>query len=174
LSLNHELVQSSVPDDPYLGRELDRYFPKAIADKFPDALEHHRLRREIIATQLANSMINRGGPSLLVRIRGQTGAPPPARAAPFAAVRDSYGMTALNSAIDALDNKISGRLQLELYQAVEDLLLDRLVWFLRNVDLARGLAAIVAHYGEGIAADKAALGTAVTEAAATPRPRPGA
>src|SRR4029450_178299 len=31
LSLNHELVQSSVPDDPYLGRELGRYFPKAIA-----------------------------------------------------------------------------------------------------------------------------------------------
>jgi len=169
LSLNHELVQSSVPDDPYLGRELDRYFPKAIADKFPDALEHHRLRREIIATQLANSMINRGGPSLLVRIGDQTGAPPARIAAAFAAVRDSYGMTALNSAIDALDNKISGRLQLELYQSVEDLLLDRLVWFLRNVDLARGLAAIVAHYREGIAAVEAALDTALPEVAAAAR-----
>jgi len=169
LSLNHELVQSSVPDDPYLGRELDRYFPKAIADKFPDALEHHRLRREIIATQLANSMINRGGPSLLVRIGDQTGAPPARIAAAFAAVRDSYGMTALNSAIDALDNKISGRLQLELYQSVEDLLLDRLVWFLRNVDLARGLAAIVAHYREGIAAVEAALDTALAEVAAAAR-----
>src|SRR5436309_4665412 len=61
LSLNHELVQSSVPDDPYLGRELGRYCPKAIAARFPDALEQHRLRREIIATQLANSIINRGG-----------------------------------------------------------------------------------------------------------------
>src|SRR4029077_19506287 len=48
LSLNHELVQSSVPDDPYLGRELGRYFPAAIADKFPDAIAQHRLRREII------------------------------------------------------------------------------------------------------------------------------
>jgi glutamate dehydrogenase len=165
LSLNHELVQSSVPDDPYLGRELDRYFPKAIADQFPDALAQHRLRREIIATQLANSMVNRGGPSLLVRIGDQTGAPPARIAAAFAAVRDSYGMTALNSAIDALDNKISGKLQLELYQAVEDLLLDRLVWFLRNVDLAQGLAAIVAHYREGIAAVEAALDTALPEAA---------
>jgi glutamate dehydrogenase len=169
LALNHELVQSSVPDDPYLGRELGRYFPKAIADKFPDALEHHRLRREIIATQLANSMINRGGPSLLVRIADQTGAPPARIAAAFAAVRDSYGMTALNSEIDALDTKISGKLQLELYQAVEDLLLDRLVWFLRNVDLAQGLAAIVAHYREGIAAVEAALDTALPEAAAAAR-----
>ena len=78
--------------------------PSEIAAQFPDALEHHRLRREIIATQLANSMINRGGPSFVVRIADQTGAAPAAIAAAFAAVRDSYGMTALNGEIDALDN----------------------------------------------------------------------
>ena len=155
LALHHELLQSNVPDDPYLGRELGRYFPGAVTEQFPDAVEHHRLRREIIATQLANSMINRGGPSLLVRIADQTGASAASIAAAFAAVRDSYGMTALNGEIDALDNKISGKLQLALYQAVQDLLLDRLVWFLRNVDLTQGLASIVAHYRDGIAAVEA-------------------
>ncbi|HYZ44431.1 MAG TPA: NAD-glutamate dehydrogenase domain-containing protein, partial [Xanthobacteraceae bacterium] len=169
LSLNHELVQSSVPDDPYLGRELGRYFPAAIADKFPDAIEQHRLRREIIATQLANSMINRGGPSFVVRIADQTGASAALIAAAFAAVRDSYGMTALNSEIDALDAKIPGRLQLELYHAVEDLLLDRVVWFLRNVELTQGLAGIVAHYREGIAAVVAALGAALPQEPAVAR-----
>jgi glutamate dehydrogenase len=169
LSLNHELVHSNVPDDPYLSRELGRYFPNAVAEKFPDALEHHRLRREIIATQLANSMINRGGPSLVVRIADQTGASAAQIAAAFAAVRDSYGMTALNSAIDALNTKISGQLQLELYQAVQDLLLDRLVWFLRNVDLAQGLAVIVAHYREGIAAVEVALDAALAQAATAAR-----
>src|SRR6185437_8099690 len=88
LSLNRELVQSIVPDDPYLGRELGRYFPDAIAQ--------HRLRREIIATQLANSMINRGGPSFVVRIADQTGASAAQIAAAFAAVRDSYDMPGLN------------------------------------------------------------------------------
>jgi glutamate dehydrogenase len=169
LSLNHELVQSSVPDDPYLGRELGRYFPAAIADKFPDAIAQHRLRREIIATQLANSMINRGGPSFVVRIADQTGASAAQIAAAFAAVRDSYGMTALNSEIDALDAKIPGQLQLELYHAVEDLLLDRVVWFLRNVELAQGLAAIVAHYRGGIAAVEAALEAALPQAPAAAR-----
>jgi glutamate dehydrogenase len=166
LSLNHELLASDVPDDPYLGRELGRYFPKLIAEQFPDAIEHHRLRREIIVTQLANSIINRGGPSFLVRIADQTGARAPNIAAAFAAVRDSYGMTALNNEIDALDNKISGALQLELYGAVQDLLLDRVVWFLRNVDFKEGLAAIVAHYRDGIAAVEAALEHALPEAAA--------
>jgi len=169
LSLNHELLQSSVPDDLYLSRELGRYFPTTVAEKFPDALEQHRLRREIIVTQLANSMINRGGPSLLVRIADQTGAPAARVAAAFAAVRDSYDMTTLNGEIDALDNEISGALQLELYQAVQDLLLDRLVWFLRNVDLTRGLAGIVAHYREGVAAVGAALEDALPEATAAAR-----
>jgi glutamate dehydrogenase len=169
LSLNHHLLESSVPDDPYLGRELGRYFPQAVTEKFSDAIEHHRLRREIIATQLANSMINRGGPSLLVRIADQTGASPARIAAAFAAVRDSYDMPALNGEIDKLDNRIPGKLQLDLYTAVQDLLLDRLVWFLRNVDLTQGLAAIVEHYRAGIAAVEAALGSALSEEAATAR-----
>ena len=169
LALHHELLQSNVPDDPYLGRELGRYFPKAVTEQFPDAVEHHRLRRDIIATQLANSMINRGGPSLLVRIADQTGASAASIAAAFAAVRDSYDMSALNGEIDALDNRISGKLQLALYQAVQDLLLDRLVWFLRNVDLTQGLAAIVAHYRDGIAAVESVIDDVLPEPAAAAR-----
>jgi glutamate dehydrogenase len=169
LSLFGELLDSSVPDDLYLGRDLLRYFPPAIAARFPDALAQHRLRREIVATQLTNSMINRGGATLIVRIADQTGASAAAIAAAFAAVRGSYDMIALNTAIDALDNRVSGRLQLELYQSVQDLLLDRIVWFLRNVDLGRGLEAIVAHYRDGIAAVAAALDAVLPEAAAVAR-----
>jgi glutamate dehydrogenase len=169
LSLYDDLLESAVPDDRYLGREIARYFPEPVGARFPDALEHHRLRREIIATQLANSMINRGGPSLMVRISDQTGAAPAAIASAFAAVRDSYGMTALNAAIDELDNRIPGEAQLALYAAVQDLLLDRVVWFLRNVDLGRGLADVVAHYRDGIAAVAAALDTVLPEDAARAR-----
>jgi glutamate dehydrogenase len=158
-----------VPDDRYLARELGRYFPRAIAERFPEALEHHRLRREIIATQLANSMINRGSSSLIVRIADQTGAAPAAIASAFAAVRDSYGMTALNTALDALDNRIPGKVQLELYAAVQDLLLDRIVWFLRNVDLSKGLADVVSHYRDGIAAVTASLADALSAESQTER-----
>jgi glutamate dehydrogenase len=169
LSLYEDLLESAVPDEPYLARELGRYFPKEVAEHFPDALEHHRLRREIIATQLGNSMINRGGPSLVVRIADQTGSAPAAIAASFAAVRDSYGMTRLNSEIDGLDNRISGSVQLALYAAVQDLLLDRIVWFLRNVDLSTGLADLVSHYRDGIAAVTACLGDVLPEDAARAR-----
>jgi glutamate dehydrogenase len=157
LTLYSDLLDSSVPDDPYLGRELARYFPKELVERYPDALEQHRLRREIISTQLTNSMINRGGPSFAVRIGDQTGAPAAAIAAAFFVVRNSYDMISLNAAIDALDNKVTGKLQLELYAAIEDLLLDRIVWFVRNVDISKGLADVVEHYRGAIEALTAAL-----------------
>jgi glutamate dehydrogenase len=97
-----------------------------------------------------------------VRIADQTGAIAPAIAAAFAAVRDSYELTALNAAIDGLDNKIAGELQLDLYLEIQNLLLDRLVWFLRLVDLSKGLADVVAHYRGGIAAVAAALGDSLS------------
>ncbi|HVY58908.1 MAG TPA: NAD-glutamate dehydrogenase [Xanthobacteraceae bacterium] len=169
LALYDDLLASAVPDDAYLAHELGRYFPQAVAKKFPRALDHHRLRREIIATQLANSMVNRGGPSFGVRIADQTGAGPDRIAAAFAAVRDSYGMTALNTAIEGLDNKIPAELQLGLFIQVQDLLLDRIVWFLRHTDLSRGLAGIVEHHREAIGAVAAALDQALPAAAAAAR-----
>jgi glutamate dehydrogenase len=151
LSLKDDLLETTVPDEPYLGRELTRYFPAPIIERYPDALERHRLRREIIATQLSNSMINRGGPTFVVHIADQTGASADAIARAFATVRDGYDMPTLNTAIDKLDGKVAGDVQLDLYAAVQTLLIDRVVWFLRNVDLTRGLAGVVAHYRDGIA-----------------------
>jgi glutamate dehydrogenase len=60
---------------------------------------------------------------------------------------------------------VPGKLQLALYESIQDLLLDRLVWFLRNVDLAQPLDPIVAHYRDGIAAVFAALDVALPETA---------
>ena len=169
LTLYSDLLDSNVPDDPFLGRELGRYFPKEMAERFPDALHAHRLRREIIATQLTNSMINRGGATLIVRIGDQTGATPAAIAAAFAAVRNSYDLIVLNGEIDGLDNKLPGKIQLSLYAAIQDLLLDRLVWFLRNVDLGQGLEKIVSHYRAGITQVETALGGALPKPAAAAR-----
>src|SRR3974390_1681782 len=74
-------------------------------------------------------------------------------------------MIALNSEIDMLDNKISSKTQLDLYAMVQDLLLDRVIWFLRNVDLRQGLENIVAHYRDGIALVAEALDIALSKEA---------
>jgi glutamate dehydrogenase len=96
-------------------------------------------------------MINRGGAPIVARLADQTGATVDRIAAAFAAVRDSYRLTAVNTSIEALDNRVPGDVQLELYTASQNLLLDRIVWFLRNVDVRQGLASIVDHYRAKIA-----------------------
>ena len=47
------LVASAAPDDPIFERELYAYFPEALHD-FTKPITSHRLRREIIATRMAN------------------------------------------------------------------------------------------------------------------------
>ena len=59
--LFQQLLDSDVPEDPYLSKELVRYFPQPLQEKLRQAMESHRLRREIIATAVTNSMVNRMG-----------------------------------------------------------------------------------------------------------------
>ncbi|MDP2619443.1 MAG: NAD-glutamate dehydrogenase [Hyphomicrobiales bacterium] len=167
ITLYNDLLTSNVPDDSYLGAELMRYFPAAARERFADEIHEHRLRREIIATMLANSMINRCGPTMINRLTDETGADVPKIAAAFAAARDSFQMTALNSEIDALDNKIVNTVQLELYGEVQSLLLDEIAWFLRNAEFGEGLAALVERYREGIEELSAALDSVLPAEART-------
>jgi glutamate dehydrogenase len=150
LTLYDDLLATSVPDDPYLARELSQYFPHEVEDKFSAAVEHHRLRREIIATNLANAVINRGGPACVVRLIDETDADVSTIVMAFVAVDESYGLKRLNDAIDGLDNRIDGQLQLGLYAAIQDLLLSRIVWYVRNVDFKAGLDSVIARFGPSI------------------------
>ena len=150
LTLYDDLLVTSVPDDPYLARELSQYFPREVQDKFPASVKAHRLQREIISTNLANAVINRGGPACVVRLIDETGADVPTIVMAFVAVDESYGFKRLIDAIDGLDTRIDGQLQLGLYGAIQDLLLSRMVWYVRNVDFSTGLDAVISRFGPGI------------------------
>lgn len=157
LSLHDAILASAVPNDPYFDREVQRYFPKELRERFPDAIKGHRLRREIIATALANIIVNRGGPSLVTRLVDGTGADAATIAKAYAATRDAFGLMELNLAIDGLAGRIGGQAQLGLYAEVQEVLANRIVWFIRNLDLSGGLSPIVARYRDGVAAVEAAL-----------------
>ncbi|MDE1569721.1 NAD-glutamate dehydrogenase [Aquabacter sp. P-9] len=152
LSLYDELLTSDVPDDAFFEGDLVRYFPQALRQRFPSAIDHHRLRREIIATGLANAVINLGGPAAIARVADQTGADSAAIVRAFAIVNHSFGLPWLYTAIDGLDNKIDGKVQLGLYGALQELLLSRTIWMLRNVGAGASLADVVKEYEAGISA----------------------
>ena len=152
LALHDELLDSDVPDDTYLNAELVRYFPAAMRERFPEAIEHHRLRREIVATQLANAVINRGGPGIVIKLASRTGRSAADIARAYALSRDVLGVLTSNNAIDALDNKLPGKVQLELYASAETQVVEGMLWFLANVDFSPGLGALVQRFGTAIRA----------------------
>ncbi|MGL4496425.1 MAG: NAD-glutamate dehydrogenase domain-containing protein, partial [Beijerinckiaceae bacterium] len=159
LSLFDHLVDSPVPDDPYLARELERYFPAAMRERYADAIASHRLRREIVATQLSNAIINRCGPTVIAKLRDETGRSVADIANAYALTRDGFGFLDLNNSIDALDNKIAGAVQLDLYARVQDAILARMMWFLRRMDFRDGLKALVERYHAAINALRSDAGT---------------
>nr|WP_321524205.1 NAD-glutamate dehydrogenase [uncultured Cohaesibacter sp.] len=149
-TLYSSLLHSSFPDDPYLELELMRYFPEKMRETYAEEIRGHRLRREIISTVIANSMINRGGATLVPRIADKTGASTADIARAYMIVRDSFDLPGLNASIDALDTKISGAVQLELYGEVQKLLLSKIQWFMRNIPPSCPIAETVALYRKGI------------------------
>ncbi|TCR60340.1 NAD-glutamate dehydrogenase [Bosea sp. BK604] len=170
LALHDALLESAVPDDLYLNSELTRYFPKALRDAYPAEIASHKLRREIVATQLANAIVNRGGPAIVSTLADQTRAEAPAIAAAYAIARDSFDLIALNGAIDALDARVSGKTQMGLYAAAQELVTDRMSWFLRRgVAKPGAIEQTIAHYAKGVAAVAVELDSLLPEAAAQAR-----
>ena len=150
LALFDDLVDSTVPDDPYLARELERYFPPVMRKTYADAIATHRLRREIVSTQLGNAIINRCGPAAITRLQKETGRSVADIANAYALTRDGFGFLDLNTAIDTLDAKIPGAVQNALYARVQNAILARMVWFLRRTDFSVGLSALVERYRKAI------------------------
>ncbi|HVW55656.1 MAG TPA: NAD-glutamate dehydrogenase [Rhizobiaceae bacterium] len=132
LALFQDFVASGLPDDPYLEEDLFRYFPRRMAEEFAPEIAGHRLRREIIATELVNDLVNRGGPAFVARLQDLTGQTAAAVGAAFVIVRDGFELNRHYAGIDALDAKIDGHVQLDLYAEVWRLLQNTATWFLKN------------------------------------------
>jgi glutamate dehydrogenase len=127
-----ELVASPLPGEPHFEADLFAYFPERMREHYADEIRGHKLRREIIATELANDIIDRGGPTFVTRLQDMTGRPAHEIVEAYAVVRDGFGLRSLYAGIDALDNRIDGQMQLSLYGRLGRLILDATAWQLKN------------------------------------------
>ena len=128
--LNNHLLSSDVPEDPYLSAELVRYFPAPVQERFPRAIAHHRLRREIIATATTNSLVNRMGPTFVARAQEDSGAAPAQIARAYTAAREIFAMREVWEQIEALDNRVPATLQYEATFQTSRLLRHATYWLL--------------------------------------------
>ncbi|MBS0365412.1 MAG: NAD-glutamate dehydrogenase [Proteobacteria bacterium] len=130
ISLNNHLLASDVPEDPYLSRELTRYFPAPIQKRFARAIGRHRLRREIIATATTNSLVNRMGPTFVSRVQEDSGAQPAQVARAYTAAREIFAMRGVWQHIEKLDNRVPAKLQYEAAFQTSRLLRHATYWLL--------------------------------------------
>jgi glutamate dehydrogenase len=134
IHLYEELLGSNLPDDLYLAHDLERYFPEPVgkgsarhpappdatppgssgSGRYGAAMLAHRLRREIIATVVANQLVDRAGATFVFRLSEETGAPASQLARAFAVAREVFEMRVFWSAVEALDTRIEAGTALEM------------------------------------------------------------
>ena len=148
-TLAEDLIDSDFPDDPQLEADLVGYFPKILTERFADAIRHHRLRRELIATVAANDLVNRTGITFVREIGVRTGRGPGDVARAYMIVRQIFGLDAIWAEIEALDNKVPASLQLAMNKAAVRLIERATAWFLTGAKLE--IAALVEAYRPGVA-----------------------
>ncbi len=146
LDLKAELIVSDLPEDPYFLPALTEYFPPEAVQRLPDELGKHRLKREIIADGLANSLINLAGPLFVARMKEMSGAPEARVVRAFAVADGAFGLTNLKRRIDALDRKIDATLQTSMYGDIAQILRRLGLWFITNLPQSADLGAAVSLY----------------------------
>ncbi len=152
IDLNDEILQSDLPDDPLLEGELLRYFPTALQQKFEPAIRAHRLRREIAALQVVNSLVNRCGPTFVRNVGQRTGAPAAAIARAFAVVRDAWKLRDLWADIEALDPALKAEAQIRMLVASQRFLTRTVQWTLRRLPQPIDTIAATEQLGAAVAA----------------------
>ncbi|MEQ8667320.1 MAG: NAD-glutamate dehydrogenase [Rhodospirillales bacterium] len=151
LWLYDQILESDVPDDPAMTADLIRYFPTPLGEKYRSGILKHRLRREIVATRITNSLINRTGEQFVHRFMERTGIGPANITRAYIIAREVYGVRPIWAAIESLDNKVPASVQTAMLQDVYNLLERGTLWFLRNGDKGLVIDDHIRRYGPPLA-----------------------
>ena len=146
-----------MPDDPWVATALHRYFPQALQDRFAAYMPRHPLKREIIATYVTNSMLNRVGSTFVHRLVETTGARAHEVVRAYLMSREIFGLVPLWQAIEALDNQVPDEVQSRMLIHTSAQLERGTTWLLRSRRLADDMAATIAHFKPGVEALSARL-----------------
>ncbi len=156
LAAQDGVEEAPLATDKSMDGELLAAFPEAMAAKHKSAILAHRLRKEIIATKLANRMINRLGMLHPFELAEEEGCSLGDVAAAFAVAERIYDLASLWHAIDTADMPESTRLMLFNQTAVETRA--QMADIIRNAHEDRDVSAATAMYAPVLQKLSASLG----------------
>jgi glutamate dehydrogenase len=126
------LLESDVPEDPFMAQELGQYFPTPLRERFARRMQVHPLRREIIANAVANEVVNRLDFTATFTVADWMGATLAEVARAFTVVREILGLRRLWAEIEALDDRVPMGVQTEMVGDVGGVLTSVMRWLLQH------------------------------------------
>src|SRR3569623_1158222 len=152
ISLFESLLESDVAEDAFLSHELVSYFPSPLCERYVRHMDMHPLKREIIANQITNGIINRMGSTFWLRMHDASGHRPADIARAYTAAREIFAARPLWREVEALDNRLGAAVQIELFSEPRRLLARATLRLLRQHRAPLDIAATLARYTHAAAA----------------------
>lgn len=132
MGLKDELVVDEITNDPYHAKELVAAFPRELQEQFQEEMNDHPLKGQIIATKLANNIVNDMGPNFVYRKQEATGATVAEIASAYIIAREVFASRSIWADVEKLNNKISADVQNQILFQVRRTLRRATRWFLRH------------------------------------------
>lgn len=148
--LKDELLQSNVPEDPYLQKMLSFEFPTPLRERFYDSMQTHSLKREIISTQLSNLITNRMGATFVDRLQDETGATTPEIVRAYIAAREIFHIGELLDAIEAIDNMLPIDIEAKMVTSLYRLMRRSIRWLLRHCSGSFNIQTIIDKFSPSV------------------------
>ncbi|CAN5176047.1 NAD-glutamate dehydrogenase [soil metagenome] len=148
--LARELLGTDVPDDPYLDQDLIGYFPDRLQSEFAEQIRGHRLRREIIVTQIVNDVVNGAGTTFVKRLRDETGASAGDLTRANFVAREIFGSLPLRREIEALDHRVDASVQTQMRIQVRTLVERASRWLVTHRGRDQGSQEVVDEFAAAV------------------------
>jgi glutamate dehydrogenase len=146
-----ELVGGDLPDDPFLRKELTSYFPSTMREEYLEQMDSHPLRREIIVTQVVNSMVNFAGITFYHRLSQETSASAEELARAHLVCREIYDANRLVEQVNSLDNVVPAAVQTDMRLSLRTLVERATRWMVNNRRPRLDSEATVEYFGPALA-----------------------
>ncbi|MBW2292485.1 MAG: NAD-glutamate dehydrogenase, partial [Deltaproteobacteria bacterium] len=148
--LKEELCNDETSNGDTLAGAVESAFPKELRGRFSDPIYAHRLKREIVATQLANEIVNRMGFTFVYRMHESTGARSTEIAKAYVATREIFDLEARFEQVEQLS--AAGSTQIQVWLMSECMALARRCcrWLLRNRRGQIHPCVEIDHFSEGV------------------------
>jgi glutamate dehydrogenase len=148
--MKEALIHADLGDDKHLSLPIESAFPAVLTKKFEDAVINHPLKKEIIATQIANDIFNHMSISYLDRMQQSTGVTHADIAKAYIATKEIFALDSIWLAIESLDYKVDSELQYHMMLRVSRLIRRASRWLIKNHRTQLNASTLIDLYGSHI------------------------